>query len=89
MYFATRALLGHRPCLMIAESGAPARANPTWPLWPENPSPKLAACAAALIRRLTVLAVITKTYGLPSQRRCRSPSKAFMARRVMNTTSPV
>ena len=39
--------------------------DPTWPLWPENPSPKLAACAAALIRRLTVLAVITKTYWTP------------------------
>ena len=45
-------LLLQRPCLMIAESGAPARAirraNPTRPLWPEDPSPSPAACAAAL-----------------------------------------
>ena len=44
VYFATMALLYHRPSLMIAESGALARsirrASPTRPLWPENPSPK-------------------------------------------------
>ena len=64
-YFATMALLYHRPSLMIAESGALARsirrASPTRPLWPENHSPKPAARAAALTRRLIVLAVITKT----------------------------
>ena len=63
----TMALLDHRPCGMIAESGAPApsirRASPTRPLWPLKPSPKPAACAAALTRRLFVLAVIPKTDG--------------------------
>ena len=33
VYFATMALLYHRPCHMIAESGAPARARATRPSW--------------------------------------------------------
>ena len=59
--FATMALLDHQACRMIGESGTPVRVRPTRSLWPENPSPKPAACAAALTRRLIVLAVITKT----------------------------
>ena len=84
VYFAVPALLYHRPCRVIAESAALARARPTRLLWPENHWLK----PAALTRRLIVLAVIPKTAGLASPRRCRSPSKAVMARRVMNTTSP-
>ena len=67
VYLTTMALLDHRPCGMIAESGAPPpsirRASPTRPLWLLKPSPKPAACAAALTRRLFVLAVIPKTDG--------------------------
>ena len=90
VYLAAMVLLNQRPCLMIAEPVAPARAirraRPTPPLWPLNPSPKPAA--VALTRWLTVLSSIPKTEELASPRSCLSSSKAVMARRVMNTTSP-
>ena len=36
VYFATMALLYHRPGHMIAESGTPARVRPTRPTWLET-----------------------------------------------------
>ena len=36
VHFATLALQHHRPCRMTAESGTPARVNPTRPAWLET-----------------------------------------------------
>ena len=39
MYFAAPALLYHRSCRMIAESGTPTRVRPTRPAWLETAPP--------------------------------------------------